>query len=522
MQKINWKRILSYCCIAILLVFTRIINLGWGLPYPMHPDERNMAVAVQSLANSFNPHFFAYGQFPLYLAYFLLQILHLPLTFVNTTLALRFISAGASIINVFTLLAIFNLLNHKSKILNHLSIILFIFSPALIQFAHFGTTESLLVLFYSLIIYESLKHDQNIFFLALWSGLAAATKISALIFWIVPLMVITYRFINEPRRRKVFAQTIKYLGLSTLFGIIFSPYNLLSFDEFRNSISYESAVAAGRILVFYTRQFVGTIPVLFQLTKIFPYALGWPVFILGILGILGLSWKKKEYNLLRLAFFIYFVPNAFLFAKWTRFMAPIFPLMLIFSVLLLIDISRWLSRRRWRIFNFQLCLPPGRFSISNAGVVLIILISIIPGIMYLRVYLSPDVRFTATEWIGEHVPKNSIILSETANVVDVPFDTQNYRYISFDFYDLDQNYELQQELVRDIKAADYIIVPSRRVFMNHQANKYPKLNDYYRQLFSGRLGFKKVAEFSINKSDEQAEETFSVFDHPVIRIYKKI
>jgi hypothetical protein len=52
-------------------------------------------------------------------------------------------------------------------------------------------------------------------------------------------------------------------------------------------------------------------------------------------------------------------------------------------------------------------------------------------------------------------------------------------------------------------------------------------------LFDGKLGFKKVAEFSsyptiklFNRKifefkDEEAEETWTVFDHPVIRVYKK-
>ena len=51
--------------------------------------------------------------------------------------------------------------------------------------------------------------------------------------------------------------------------------------------------------------------------------------------------------------------------------------------------------------------------------------------------------------------------------------------------------------------------------------KYPILNKYYDDLFSGKLGFTKVAEFSAGLNDEQAEETWTVFDHPVIRIYKK-
>jgi hypothetical protein len=63
--------------------------------------------------------------------------------------------------------------------------------------------------------------------------------------------------------------------------------------------------------------------------------------------------------------------------------------------------------------------------------------------------------------------------------------------------------------------------------------EFPKLNQYYQNLFSGRLGFEKVAEFSTSPKisffgktllefpDEKTEETWTVFDHPVIRIYKR-
>ena len=136
--------------------------------------------------------------------------------------------------------------------------------------------------------------------------------------------------------------------------------------------------------------------------------------------------------------------------------------------------------------------------------------------------------------------------------------------------------------------ADYIFIPSRRIFANHYCldslsfrgspsqllginseteksseaylrpdkigsrflalarndtsgdrckylrKRYPLLNDYYDKLFSGELGFEKAAEFSsfpkiqflgktiLELPDENAEETWTVFDHPVIRIYKRI
>ena len=103
-----------------------------------------------------------------------------------------------------------------------------------------------------------------------------------------------------------------------------------------------------------------------------------------------------------------------------------------------------------------------------------------------------------------------------------------------------------------LEKADYIFIPSRRIFANYSRlpDKYPLITKYYQLLFSGRLGFEEAAEFSsfpslsfsyltyntsttlsaglqpktynLSFPDEQSEETFTVFDHPVIRIYKKV
>jgi hypothetical protein len=87
MEKIKRNIIVAGCwlLVACLLFYTRFVGLDWGLPYPMHPDERNMAVSVANLTckinnvefeikNCLHPHFFAYGQLPLYLAYLLIWI----------------------------------------------------------------------------------------------------------------------------------------------------------------------------------------------------------------------------------------------------------------------------------------------------------------------------------------------------------------------------------------------------------------------------------------------------------------
>lgn len=539
---IKIKRIILFLLI-LLAFYTRFAGLDWGLPYPFHPDERNMALAVQQLncdssdlRNCFNPRFFAYGQPPLYAAFLLTQAmkffdgdLFTPVSFQEAAFALRLISAFASVVGIWLMWKIVETVKDKKSGF-YLSAgvgLLFIFSPALIQAAHFGTTESLLMMLFLIMNYLGLKFVSGkislgrfIFFSGLVGGLAVATKISAVVFLAVPVYALSVK--NK------FYPLFKFALFTLFFFVIFSPHNLLSLNEFLGSMRYESAVALGTEKVFYTRQFEQALPVLFQLQKVFPYALGLPVLLLFLAGFFTLPFNKR-YNFLRFAFLIYFLPAAFLYAKWTRFMTPVTPLMIIFAVLTLFvilnSIEDLLSKIRFR----------NKFGMTTIVIfIALISITIIPGIAYLSIYQHPDVRVTTSRWINENIPENSNILSETANVVDIPVESKHsYQYTSFNFYDLDREIELQNELTERLSVANYIFVPSRRLFTNHDEKKYPKLNNYYRSLFSGELGFTKIVEFSsypkitflgktlIEFPDERSEETWTVFDHPVVRIYEK-
>lgn len=543
------KKIILAVVIAVLL-YTRLIGLNWGLPYPLHPDERNMADAVTrlecknitDLPNCFNPHFYAYGQVPLYLALAGISLVHLatginsPITFVEATMALRFISVLASLLTAFVLFFLSRLLaesafDQQPSVRRYgpwLAVLAYAFSPYGIQFAHFGTTESLLMLLYAAVAYLTLvfankPHDRRtVIFLAVLLGLSIAVKVSSMIFLGIPFFVFVFLFFRHKHDRLLLLSSgITLLGLTAVTAAVLSPQTVISWNEFIGSFTYESSVATGAYPAFYTRQFAGTVPVLFQLRSIFPYTLGLIPFILSLLGLLFLSWKDKRLNILRLGILLYSLPTAFLFAKWARFMSPVFPLMTIFGSLFILQLFT-------------------RLRLLRGMALLLFAVSLLPGIAYLAVYTNPDVRFQASEWIYSHIPSGSKILSETANVIDIPvpppgYDkaVPSYRYASFDYYHLDEDPNLQAQLQQYVEEADYIFVPSRRVFMNHPAAQYPKLREYYDVLFSGRLGYEKVKEFTAYPRislfgrtlaefpDEAAEETWTVFDHPVIRIYQK-
>jgi hypothetical protein len=557
----------KYLIIGILLFtffYTRFVGIDWGLPFPMHPDERNIAAAIQdldcpsgsSMKECFNPHFFAYGQFPIYSAYAMVRTWHFirgfgnqSIGFVEATLALRFISILSSLLNLYFIIRIVALFqNPKTLSLRTiiLCILLFTFVPYAIQFSHFGTTESLLMALYTGIIYYSLRilnsgdDTTALYMSSLLAGAAIGTKVSSLFFLGVPIIAIV-----QSKNSSVFSKILAF-GTFLFFTIcaaaFFSPHNLISYDDFRGAMNYEIGIGQGTVVAFYNRQFDNTLPLLFHFARIFPYVFGSLQFVIAFLAMLFLPYTRK-FNLLRIAFFLYFIPTSILYAKWTRFIAPIFPILTIFVIF---AVDRTLSKFK-----------------SNFISVFFLLL-LLPGLAYLSIYKNNDVRFKASEWIKKNISTSTHILSETANVVDIPIQS-GYNVASFDLYHVDTDPSLQEKLSFFTQDADYIFIPSRRIFANNTCyrfidgdifqkkdgisiildgyktdtcsqltKKYPLINSYYDRLFSQQLPYRKVAEITsyphislfgkkiYEIRDENAEETWTVFDHPVIRIYKRI
>ena len=598
--------IIVFIVLAILLIYTRFVNLGWSLPYPMHPDERNMVTAILQFdcmngeEDCFHPHFFAYGQFPLYLAYFITLGFHFfdgdidtSVSFEEAAIALRLISAASSVIMSVLLLLIFRSLlprKHQNRLLYLVpAALLIIFTPAFIQFAHYGTTESLLMVIGTALLYLSIERFQERIRLAKYCiisavlcGVGLASKISALPFLVIPAITViatlpyyvtpkefsTHLVANIRSLLLLILSGVTIAVITVIIAVVLSPYNLIELQDFLSSMDYESAVGFGTYKAFYTRQFEMTTPVVFQLSHVLPFVFGLPVFVLSLAGFFVLSWKRREYNFLRVIFLLLFIPQAVVYAKWTRFVSPAFPVLLLFGMVFAYQLFAIIEKKRW---------GASRVRMGVAG--LLLGFAMLPGIALLRVYIAPDVRYQASEWMFENIEDGAYILAETANVIDLPIvppgetiPAKNFTAISFDSYNVDNDYFLQQEFQNHIEQADYIIVPTRRVFANHTCEwpdtqawsnqkalitipqyiplpdplnpkdircewleqEYPILNEYYRDLFSGELGFEPVAEFSsypaielfgvtlISFPDERAEETWTVFDHPVVRIYKRV
>ncbi|MBU1129690.1 glycosyltransferase family 39 protein [Patescibacteria group bacterium] len=524
------KKSFIFFFIFFLTIFTRFYKLDWGDSLFFHPDENNMASSVSKLEiGDLNPHFFAYGQFPLYLGFFTLHLFKLHNTFINSIMILRFYSAFFSSIS----LIIFYLISKKlffSFKQTVLLLLILIFTPGLIQLAHFGTTESLLIFIFSANILLAINFYKNqsfvnIFLSSIITGIGLASKITSLFFLGPILLSIFFTFFKSNKKNYLLLVTSYLLLNSFIFFLFFSPYNLTANSNFKSTLDYETSLAVGKTKVFYTNQFLDSIPILFQFTKIFPYAIGLLVLTFSILGFTFLikSFINKSYliNHKSLAIYwliilipssVYFFYNSFLYTKWFRFMSPVFFIFPFLSILFFQQIKK-------------------HKLISK----ILTIFSILPGIIFFSIYIKPDIRTTASNWLNQNIPPNTKILSEAGNVVNLPVTHHQFDINNFDFYNLDTNSDLPKELVNQIHQSHYILIPSRRMFKNQyrrhpeselsdEGSPFPYSQKYYQALFSGQLGFKKIKQFSVFPSflsDENAEETFSVFDHPVIRVYKK-
>lgn len=458
--------------LILFALLTRFVGLNWGQGNFFHPDENNMATALTKLdTNNLNPDFFAYGQFPLYLGFFTLKTLGVDNNFPNSILILRIYSATFSILSLYFFYKIYP---------NLIFILLLIFSPGLMQLAHFGTTESLLVLAFAINLYLAKliikKPVFKLFFLAsLCTGIAISTKISGAIF-VLPIVfsaVISRSWYLMP-----------YGILSLVLSLLLSPYNLVALSDFLSALKYETSVATGTLPVFYTAQFRDTIPYVFQLKNIFPYVSGLPVFLFALLSIFFLKIKNKKYLFVIFSScFIYFLYFGQLYVKWTRFMSPLFFIFPLLATLFLVRFPKWIT------------------------------LAILPGALFFLQYFFIDTRVKASKYLIATIPQDSSVLSESGNVANIPVLPNNLKVNNYDFYEYNPI-----SLAKALVESDYLIVPSRRVFKNYNYN-------YYKNLFNENLGFKEIktisplSDFLLNP--ENAEETWSVFDRPTIRVYQK-
>lgn len=540
MLKLEQKLLkITLALFLLFFIFFIFFNLNWGAPFYFHPDERNIAGSVSqlNLTSNLNPHFFAYGSFPIYAVYLLgvfSNFISNPLgqpdfkvAFEEAILIGRLFSAVFTLLTILLIYRISYILRGKTAAV--LSLVFSATSVGFLQFSHFGTFEmwtSSFSLILFLVFYFFLKTKKEKYFMlgVITLGFLISLKASNIVLISVPLYIIFVELFAKKfsfRNLKTFLRLpLILLSFSILSFVIFAPFNLLDYKSFLGSIKYETNVATGALLVFYTSSFSNSVPVIFQYTRVLPFLINPLLTIIAIpaliYALLKAIRKKDIYLGLCLVFFFsLFLPSSFLFAKWTRYIVPGIPFLYIIIAISLVEIKSKVPQKLW-------------FALTS----IILVLSTISSVAFVKtVRLSPDARFEAVKFATNNIPRESMVLSEVYDLGIVPFNNYFPNIKLFNFYELDDNPSKASELGEILKETDYLIIPSQRILKSRITNEnvFPEGYGFYSRLISQDLGFEKIYQTPcdifckivyLGNPIFNVEETVNVFDRPTVLIFK--
>jgi 4-amino-4-deoxy-L-arabinose transferase-like glycosyltransferase len=521
---LNSKSIYKYLLFGIFIIagFLRFYNLNWDQGHYLHPDERLYTNAsniylpsnpsdLLSPDSPLNPQMFYYGSLPLYI-YKLANVYLLP--FLSFNMTGRFISALLSTLTIYLVFLLGKTIFDKKTAI--LATIIFAFSAGLIQHAHFDTTESILIFFLTLITLLTAKFavKKNYLLLPILGacvGLSYATKITGLTFILLPLLAIAYEFFKTRHKQKLLSFVFLFFLTALIVGIIAAPYQIIDYNQFKSEQAYMQGVTYGDskppFVIIYER----SLPYIYPLIKNLPFTFGFLSLPLSLLGLylllkneMGENKKKFLCFLLTLYPLIYFLWAGAWYTKFSRYYILLIPFLAIWA-------------------GYALSKFPKK-------IILIILIFItINGALYTKIYLSPNTRVQASEYIYQTIPAGAFIAGEHWDD-NLPISIENlgssasYKSTQASVYDPDSLQKVNQ-LSENLSQSDYFIISSRRVYQSILNNEklYPYTSNFYKKLFAEKLGFileKKFTNYPYFLSDNFADETFQSYDHPPVLIFK--
>ncbi len=360
-------------------------------------------------------------------------------------------------------------------------------------------------------------------------------------------------------------------ALSFFLFCLFSPWSLLDFHGFMDSQNYEWHVVSIADAC-YVLQFKDTPRYLYHLWNLMSVELWWPLgltVVLGMIWVVGRFVKKLlspvrsgyllpmpfargvgfNFSLPDLLLLIWFVAYFGFIGSWNtkfiRYMVPLIPVFCIFGARFLTDFFQWLKNKS----PFEKFLRPAVLTVVLGG-------SLFYSLAYMHIYANPHTWIESSVWIFKHIPLGSAIATEAwddglPTGVDHQMDSrvegtmgpQNYKHVDCTPYEMhgfptDDSMIKKNYYVNFISQPEYISLACKKLwytltdlspeFRPNGYKAYPVTSRYYRALWSGLLGFKMVAEFhSFPKlfgwehPDDMAEESFSVYDHPRVVLFKR-
>ncbi len=597
--------------------FSRFYGNNWDQGQHLNPDERFLTMVATGMEwpasvkeyldtdrSKLNPHnnkndFYVYGTWPVILVKFIAEKMHQG-DYGGLTLIGRIISG---LCDMLTLMVVFLFgkrlsfllranAQHDKRQTEPRDLVMGLFSMGLyglmalpIQLSHFYTTDPYLTLFLTISLFILLFSPSlgTGVLLGVSTGFALSAKISGfLIFPVICLYGLVYIFpelssaIKRSYRnsfnteksvwKSLFSKCVQlfifysvfsvffYLSFRLLMPYLFATPNLITvslnhkvLDNWKTLEGFNNANAWFPPSV----QWINQAKISYPFFDIAFIGLGLPMAMVCFSGILLAIKKTKKYSILLLPLAVVgvtFFYQGVQFGMNMRYFLPLYPVFAVMGGLFLLTVY---SSSLWK-------KQPVRIS---SGILIGISLLIWP-VSFLRIYTRPHSRVSASEWIYTNIPPGSHVSYEhwddplPLNLPDYPA-SNNYPGVELPMFG-DDSPEKWKDLEKKLDTVDYLVLSSNRVYGSTGSvpERYPLTAKFYDQLFSGKLAFKKVAEFTsrpglsipidacipiplfnygfldtrtkvkqpcqgIEFIDDYTDESWTVYDHPKVTIFQK-
>lgn len=561
--------ILVICLVA--LYFRVGVGLLWDEGQLLHPDERFLAMVaakiqlpsglmeyLDSNRNPLSPYnndfsYYVYGTLPLSLT----KLIAVPFGAGDYEKVFVVGRILASVFDILTILGVYvaGCLLYGRRVAT-LSSLFLTLSVQNIQLSHFLGTENFVAAFViwcfvSLIIAERCLQFERFLKARLWIGiggillgLGLASKISAAAFIPVALagifasLIYTQWISPPPNRLKsvVFEIGVVISALfciCVLLGFRFgqpSAFEGLSF--FKISPTFTDNMKKIMELTNGGEwppnlQWAGTTPVIFTLKHMMKWEAGYGFFFAWLIGCFAMSSDLIKGRCFRhimplgwtLLFLVY---QSTRFVKYGRYLSIIYP----FMALIAGYGVYWIATRLWAERSFLLRWSPAFFAVSA---------SLIWAVMFTNIYREPHTRIRASRWMYANIPQDSVITNEAwDDGLPMRIDGKDafgglFKEQQLNLYEQDNDKKLE-DIITKLSNTDYLVLSSNRASgtVPRLYKRFPMGSHYYKMLFEGRLGFQLVHSeveypsiFGFSISTDSAVESFTVYDHPKVLIFKR-
>lgn len=379
----------------------------------------------------------------------------------------------------------------------------------------------------------------------------------------------------------VFALTNPFALLDNTCQLSMGPYEI-PFIHFKigemtvnscylENIGTQGGMVRGSSRIPFTFQYIGTQPYGYFLGQMFKWGLGAPLTIVGFCGLLwGIwqalqTWPRRSLVVVLYWALPFFLVTGSFQVKFLRYLLPLTPFLAVLGAGWLVAkwpelASKERPRRRWKISDLA----------SPLALAVTLGLTALWAIAFVGQYRAARHPWIeASTWIYENIPSGSTLANEHwDNALPLSLTSDDWKSSSPSFKDWQARWYYVEDPLRSVEnrvslsseleqlaGTDYVILSSNRLYgvIPKIVWRLPESAAYYRLLFSGDLGFDlvywngryptlgslsiqddtfawphlkapdglaewKPTRFSLNLGP--ADESFTVYDHPLVMIFE--